>query len=196
MSTPLTIGVTGHRPNRLAPHRLAALAAEARQVLGRLREALPDTPDLISSLAEGADRLVAEAAVALRIGLVCPLPFAVDEYAVDFADPASLLAFRSLLAEAKEIVVLPGRREDGASAYAAAGRWMLERSDLLIGVWDGGGSAGAGGTRDIMDRALEYGIPVLWLHATEDRAPRLLRPPATGAGAKPAIPDSVLHALA
>jgi hypothetical protein len=195
MSTPLTIGVTGHRPNRLAPHRLAALATEATHVLGQLRDALPIPPDLISSLAEGADRLVAEAAVALRIGLVCPLPFAVEEYIGDFADPASRLAFRSLLAEAKEIVVLPGRREDDASAYVAAGWWMLERSDLLVSVWDGGGSAGAGGTRYVMDRALEHGIPVLWLHATENQAPRLLRPLATEAGTKPAIPDAVLHAL-
>ncbi|WP_145736718.1 hypothetical protein [Nitrospirillum pindoramense] len=175
---PLTLGITGHRPNRLAFNRLSDLAGDVGDLLDRLRDFAPpgNSLTLVSSLAEGADRIAASAALARLVALVCPLPFPIDEYCRDFADAASVAEFHSLLARAREVVILPGRRDGTATAYALAGGWMLDHVGLLIAIWDGGASAGAGGTRDLIGQALARGIPVIWLHATEEFPPRLLRP--------------------
>lgn len=171
--TVITIGVTGHRPNRLAPGRTQPLRGEIEGILRWLIAAAPRPAAfwLLSSLAEGADRIAAEAALAARIALVCPLPFPADRYCRDFASPASREAFRALLARADEVVELPGSRRDAEPAYAAAGEWMLARSHILLAIWDGGDSAGHGGTRDLIGRALSRGMPVIWFHAARASGP-------------------------
>ncbi|MBL0925124.1 MAG: hypothetical protein IBJ12_11755 [Sphingomonadaceae bacterium] len=48
---------------------------------------------------------------------------------------------------------------------ALAGQVMVEQIDMLIAVWDGQSPGPVGGTRHTIARALEIGIPVLWLDA-------------------------------
>jgi hypothetical protein len=90
----LRVGVTGHRPNKFAPDAVTRVRPQLVSVLKRLCAALdtvhrvhPDAYDaappvlrVISPLAEGADRLVADEALALGAELVAPLPFARDFY--------------------------------------------------------------------------------------------------------------------
>jgi len=86
----LRVGVTGHRPDDLAHADAVALRARIREVLERLgAEAITvaeadagvefgaDPPELrlISPLAEGADRIVAQEALDAGYSVHAPLPF-------------------------------------------------------------------------------------------------------------------------
>ena len=67
-------------------------------------------------------------------------------------------------------VRVPGAPEQ---AYAAASREMLDRSEILIAVWDGVESGGPGGTADTVARARAEGkeVMVVWPAGAERAAP-------------------------
>ncbi len=60
-------------------------------------------------------------------------------------------------------------------AYEVTGRFVVRHCDLLIAVWDGKPGNGRGGTADIVHYATSVGVPVWWIHATEDKVPRWLK---------------------
>ena len=177
----LRIGVTGHRDlpeGTNWPERIA-------EALGLIQERLDPaggTPlawSVISSLAEGADRLVAETVLA-RPGsqLEIPLPLPVGDYQTDFKSEESKAAFGKLCSQASLIIRAPGF-ESRESAYEWAGLTMVGRSDIVIALWDGQRSRGVGGTAGIVTLARRYGRPVVHiptgnaqeirvLHAFED----------------------------
>lgn len=100
------IGVTGHREMH-APDEVARVVD---RTIDDLVAAFGADTSLVvvSALAEGADRLVAER-VLDRPGaeLEVILPLAVDEYAHDFHTPASLAEFQALLGRAASVRVVP-----------------------------------------------------------------------------------------
>ena len=184
------VGVTGKRV--LADAAIAPLRAGVTEVLTLLRDEvtrLVQTPEaaacntahppafrVLSPLAEGADQLVAEAALPLGYRLEAPLPFAQADYEADF--PATVATFRALLAQAAHKLELDGGRgDDETSSYEAVGRYVVRNADLLIAIWDGRPAAGRGGTGDIVRFALRAGVPVWWLPADGAGSPRLLRTP-------------------
>jgi hypothetical protein len=173
---PLHIGVTGHRFLAELPRLLASLE--------RALDLLEDTfrgRDLVclSSLAEGADRLVAEAVIDRPGGgLVAVLPFDQMEYEQDFETPESLAEFDRLLEHAREVVVMP-EVTDRNEGYAKAGEYVLEHSDALITIWDGQGAQGQGGTGEIVAKALAAGKPVLHIKAG-NRIPGTSTPTSLG----------------
>lgn len=65
----------------------------------------------------------------------------------------------------------------GSERAAAAGRIMIEQSDLLIAVWDGITPGAVGGTRHTIAAALEHGAPVIWIDARAPERWTLLRTP-------------------
>lgn len=142
----LVIGVTGHR--KLADS--VRVAARIDEALDKIALEAPSRLVVLSPLAEGADRLVAERVLA-RGGaeLEAVLPLSEAEYESDFDTAASKSEFRSLLSRAKAIHRLPApaSREE---AYAAAGRFVVDHCDVLIAVWDGKAGDGPGGTADIV----------------------------------------------
>ncbi len=144
----LVVGVTGHR--RLADP--VGLAARVDAVLDVILREAPGEARLIvlSPLAEGADRLVAERVLA-RPGaeLEAVLPMRESDYEADFANESSKAEFRSLLARAKTVHRLPPL-ENREEAYAAAGRLVVDRCDILIAIWDGRLAEGPGGTAEIV----------------------------------------------
>ncbi len=173
------VGVTGHRKID------AAVAADIERAAGgvlddvasilteamRNPEARPLYRDgapilrLVSPLAEGADRLVARAALQRGWRLAAPLPFRRDEYEKDF--PNSIADFSALLASAQakgQVVELDGRRAMENAAYLQVGRFVLDHSDLLIAVWDGNPAVGEGGTGQIVDEAKSAGIPIVHIN--------------------------------
>ncbi len=162
----IRIGVTGHRPDKLASDAQDVLRTAAGGVLVRIREALhrldQAEPELIiaSALAEGADRIVARAGLDKGCVLQVVLPFAPDVYEEDFASPQSHAEFRELLSRTRDRLVLVGARNDPASAYAAAGLAILDGCDLLIAVWNGRPGP-MGGTADTVRQALAMRRPVL-----------------------------------
>ena len=198
----LRVGVVGHRPNRLDQADLPLLGQRLHEVLDlvgtmvrKFQHSHPglyaDTPAAlraVTSLAEGADRLFADQALALGYALCCPVPFHQAGYEQDFQPPkshqaGSLEEFRGLLDGARQgaglvLYELDGDRSGATGIYEAAASVLLHQSDLLVTVWDGGPSAGSGGTVATLGRALQDSIPVVWVDA---RAPHnwcLLREPS------------------
>ena len=176
------VGVVGHRPDRL--DEAIADPLELQRVIRAILETIKnqtltawrdyranysdDEPLLtaISALAEGTDRLFAEAALEVGFALACVLPFPSDEYAKDFAENSdSLLQYRELLARASSSFELDGMRDDDVDAYGTCGRVVLNQSDLLVVVWDGQRRHRGGGTEDTLEYAVSRGVPVAWIDA-------------------------------
>jgi hypothetical protein len=147
------VGVTGHRA--------VARPDEVAAVVDALLDGLPGPLTAVSSLAEGADRLVAHAVLARPGGrLVALLPLDVGDYATDFADAGSVREFNELVAAADEVRVIPARPDDDdrrEAAYERAGLAVLEGCDLLLALWDGAPGRGRGGTAELVAEARRRG---------------------------------------
>lgn len=172
----VTIGVTGHR--FLA--QLDKVTEGVDAALDGVERAFDPPFALTSSLAEGADRLVVRRALARWADacLIVPLPLPEAEYLRDFTSKASREEFRHLLARADEVVPPPSAPSRD-EAYAAAGRSVLDRSDVLVAVWDGQGAQGTGGTGEIVAEARASGLPLAWVHAG-NRKPGTQEPTTLG----------------
>ena len=123
---------------------------------------------VVSPLAEGADRLVAEAVLQRGGDLVVPLPLPIDDYLQDFEAEESKAEFQRLLERAAEMIELPATPTRN-EAYEQVGLYVLDNCDVLIAVYDGQPSQGRGGTADIVERALQRGTPVLHIKAGNRR---------------------------
>ena len=173
----LGIGVTGHRLERLEGVDLSALREALRQVLLQIAGAQALKMRLVTSLADGADTIAAEAALELGWMLDAVLPLHHDEYLRDFNDPVARADHEALLSRAANIFEIDGERSvEGGSAvaYERAGRVVLAQSDILIAVWDGGPVRGRGGAAQVVAEAVLAGIPVVHLHPANVHPPRLL----------------------
>ncbi len=177
----LTVGVTGHRPDRLGVGRVAAVEAAVNAVLEQFETAArplrPPQLRLVTSLAEGADGIATDCAAARGWVADVVLPFFRDDYAQDFPPGAPREAFFARLARCSAIMELPGdRNADGGHgvAYERAGRVVLDQSDILIAVWDGGPVRGRGGTSQIVAEAVLQGIPVVHVDPAGSAPPALM----------------------
>jgi hypothetical protein len=193
----LRIGVAGHRvPPKLPIAAIPKVRAIVDHVLTSVAEAvsqeaatravprerhdgqwpaLDETAPcaVVSSLAEGADRIVAEAGLASGFSLETVLPFGKIEYIKDFAAADSRAQFDDLLDRATSVFVLDGNADNRPRAYETAGFVMLANIDLLIAIWDGDDADGIGGTAQIVYRAIADGIPVVWIDPESPEALRL-----------------------
>ncbi|MCZ6887726.1 MAG: hypothetical protein O7H39_04445, partial [Gammaproteobacteria bacterium] len=159
------IGVTGHRLDKLdlsTPHFKVACVATLREI-ERLH---PNSRFwVVSALAEGADRYVAELAMdVLGAALIAPLPLPYDLYKRDFdGTSGSAEQFERLVARAKYYFEMPliedyvdleadveGPNPKRARQYALAGAYIVQRCHEMIAVWDGQAAAGGGGTGDVV----------------------------------------------
>jgi hypothetical protein len=176
--TRVRIGVTGHRI-LAEPDRLIRGIEEA---LRRIQAGYPGRRlAVLSSLAEGADRLVAEAVLRTpKSRLVVVLPFPEEEYVADFGAEGSpsWVHYDSLMRRAAEVVRLP-RRATRDEGYEQGGHYVVERCDVLLAVWDGQEAQGQGGTGEIVARAREQGKPVVIVRAG-NRVPGTEEPTSLG----------------
>lgn len=159
----ISIGIVGHRTDRIADDarvREAILGLIAEMKSSFSEEAVPKLR-LVTALAEGADRIGAEAAREAGLAIDAVLPFPPEEYCADFETVQSREAFDALLEAADSVLTLDGAVKDRARAYDSAGLALLDNCDLLIAVWDGGPGRGRGGTRDVIDEALRRALPIL-----------------------------------
>ena len=165
----LRIGVTGHR----AFDRPADVRAAVTRVVAALLDQHGGPLEVWSSLAEGADRLVADVALALdpAARLVAVLPLPADDYRTDFAAPASAAEFDRLLGLAADVHVTGADPDDGSreSAYARGGHAVVAAVQVLVAVWDGEPPRGEGGTAEIVGAARAAGREVVVIPVT--RAP-------------------------
>lgn len=172
----VAIGVSGHRV--LAD--LDRLGDGIDEVVRRLERAYPADWTVVSALAEGADRLVAHRLLARPDArLVAVFPLEPGDYEQDFATNASVEEFRALLSRAAEVVLVPPQQSRDA-AYERAGLMVLERSDVLVTIWDGMYAQGRGGTGGLVAEARRQAMPIAWVHAA-NRAPGTDEPTSLGA---------------
>jgi hypothetical protein len=153
---PITVGVVGH---------LDAITTEEHKnqienLFKDLASAYPNSPIyLFSSIAEGADRFVANILLDLkkkeiykeRFELIVPTPFEPEEYKNDFDDNSDK-EFDSLVRQAKRsFCICPeGKKFDRPQQYLKTGKFVADSSLILIALWDGE-EGKKGGTADIVN---------------------------------------------
>jgi hypothetical protein len=162
MSSPLVIGVSGHRDPH--PAALPQLSRQVDEFLADLKRRLPDTElRIMTGMAQGADLLVARAAAKAGCKVDAVLPMPLERYIEDF-DAHSGAALRELLADpAVSFTVLPPPRDADPNAAHGAGRSVFyanltqvltAKCNLLLALWDGNTSRLEGGTADTVLRYL------------------------------------------
>lgn len=138
---------------------------------------------LVSSLADGGDRIAARAAMAQdRVRVIACLPFSKEEYTKDFTTE-SVKEFEQLLEECSEVWELSDSSlEDRQLAYARCAQIMIEVSDLSIAFWDGVETHLQGGTSDSLHKITSPAsdpllqTSAIWLDMPRGDDTRPLRP--------------------
>lgn len=160
---PLVLAATGHRDLvREDEGQLRHLLADVFRVLQNRH---PSTPlQLLSGLAEGADRLVAQIALDNQAELIAVLPMEQSFYEPDFESDESRREFRELLGRSTKIISLPlvegNTRENIREQsrrdlqYEALGKYLISQCQILIALWDGNETMLLGGTSSIVNAQL------------------------------------------
>lgn len=157
---PIVVAVTGHRD--LVEAELSVIRSRVRDCLLALRDGYPSRIVVVmTALAEGADRLVAEEALALGLPLTVVLPMPRAMYEEDFTTEASRRQFDRLCAAAQDLFELPlapgnteqavaGNGPGRARQYAQLGVFLCAHCHVLFALWDGKPSDRLGGTSQVV----------------------------------------------
>ena len=151
----MRIGITGHQ-------RLSS-PADWRWVEETISELLSSMPGEIigfTSLAVGADQLFVE--IILKRGALFTVIVPLADYELKFAEGSDRDSYNRLLSQASTVEVLQSAGSN-REAYFKAGKQVVNRSELLIAVWDGKPAAGLGGTADVVEYARQCGKPIAHL---------------------------------
>jgi hypothetical protein len=161
---PLRIGVTGHRD--VDPADVDHLRKTVEGLLAQLRRRLPGIHvELVSGMADGADRIAAEAALSAGMNVHALLPMPLDMYLSDF-DEGSQQHLKALLADPRvqttELELPLGIDREQASVhgwardalYVALADRLREGTSILLAMWDGEDRGLPGGTGDTVLRYL------------------------------------------
>lgn len=168
----IAIGVSGHRTldsTDILRKTVQAVLDEIVEEFSRLKGS-DIRLCVLSPLAEGADRLVAEEI--LKYGedstLRVILPLVLSDYSEDFFTKQSKDEFKRLLQRSQSSCSLRERpiaeeypvefqEQARTQAYENVGKYVVDHSDVLIVLWDGNKPKGKGGTAHIVQYAREKG---------------------------------------
>jgi len=150
----IRIGFTGHQT--MSPATRSAIRTQLCREINSREEVVG-----LSSLAAGADQIFADTILKTGNQLEAVIPSA--KYETAFGDSAERFEYQRLLHQATYVITL-AFDEPTEQAFYAAGRDVVERSQVLLAVWDGKPSAGLGGTADIVTYAHTLGreVVVIW----------------------------------
>lgn len=185
------VGITGHRSARLPGDHLARIEqqlaevfgiieAECRIELDRCGEFYSRTAAsiyLVSSLADGADALAVRQCPGswTKIGL---LPCPEDRYIEALKSTTSAERVEQVAADfavargsVNQLVILPEPSVAGSIGLTRSRDTLLRQIDVLVAVWDGSPPDRAGGTSDVVYRAVEAGIPVIGIAVGQPQRP-------------------------
>ncbi|HZV45552.1 MAG TPA: hypothetical protein VFF90_13795 [Saprospiraceae bacterium] len=196
----LKIGVTGHRSGLKADSLkekvrsvlkmdvtgsgqsipdysfLSLCSPSALEAIRKLKET-PVAFCIYTALAEGADRIVAEAVLEFDHAIMkVVLPLTEEDYEEDFDTPESLDEFRRLMGMDPNPIRLRKRRileeslpdqelEHRRTAYYNVGKYIVDECDILIAVWDGQPAKGRGGTLDAIEYARSVQRPIILINS-------------------------------
>jgi len=159
------IGVTGHRD--ILTEDVEDARQKSRELLTTIKSSMPATRiTVISGLAEGADRIFAEAALALNMSVEAVMPMPLKYYKNDFDEASSAELDRILTTEAVQCIELPltpGLDADDNSwpegarntLYANLSDDLRRRSNVLVAFWDGKFKNLTGGTDNTLVKYLD-----------------------------------------
>jgi len=170
----LTIGVTGHRELNKVDDLRISIKNVIDKILNHFSQ-LPKTKitlRVLSPLAEGADRLVAEEVLIYENSeLAVVLPVTVEECIEEFSSEESRNKFRDLISKAQNTytlnekplksiypddLLLDGKKQ----AFEDVGRYVVNHSDVLIALWDKEPAHGKGGTAEVIEFAKQKACPL------------------------------------
>ena len=121
--------------------------------------------------------LVCSVARSMNIHISCVLPFPANEYLQDFTTPECARMASQAIDDAAARLVLPGTRGEGDRAYERANQIILTHSDILLAIWDGVRAAGRGGTGDVVQAAVDAGLPTVIVEPQSSTDVMLIRAP-------------------
>jgi hypothetical protein len=186
----LRVGIIGHQKERLHLEDDSALAESLCQVLSIIQSFVSDqfrqSPNgknlyndqkpvlrAVSMQSHGADQLFSAVASQLGYEFCGILPF--DSSVSEPNDPSTT---GKPLEQREQIqFILDGVSEKESESISAAGKVLLNQSDLLIVVWDGQWQANPGNTERFLDIALQLHLPVVWVDARPPHHWKLLETP-------------------
>ncbi|UJP02145.1 MAG: hypothetical protein LZF85_10200 [Nitrosomonas sp.] len=198
----LRIGVAGHRalPHDQLPRlreEVSAIYADIHRIMQQTAAAETaavlydkDTKPvirIISSLAEGADRLCIDPdLIAFEHELACILPFLKEEFERDFLPENSAIdnqqgtmaEFNAILERTgygqadAQVIELDGNPDNRDEAYNHCSQLLAAHSDILIAVYDGDDSKNTG-TAAAVKAAKCNGVPVIHISTLADTPPQL-----------------------
>ena len=115
----------------------------------------------ICCLAVGADQLYAELLKAKEIDFTVIIPSA--GYEKTFDEHSELLEYERLLSTAKDTIELDFSSPT-EKAFYAAGKEVVNRSNMIFAIWNGKKAKGLGGTADIVDFAKQQEKQVIHIN--------------------------------
>lgn len=143
----LRIGFSGHQ--YIGDEATTAFVARSiRELLKKYQQQAQQQEQILivySSLAVGSDQLFIQTALELNILFEAVIPCA--QYETIFPSEAAIDDYNRLLNNARKVHRLPAF-ECTDESYLAAGQWIVDRSDLVLLVWNGLPPRGRGGTGD------------------------------------------------
>lgn len=125
------MSVSGHRPDRLGGYNQETYSAVNDFALYHLRSIRPSR--LIVGMAQGFDMSCAQACLSLGIKYIAAVPFRGwnESWTVD-----TTKIYRDLLRGAEKVVYV-SQPPYTASKMHARNRWMIDRSEAVLCLWDG-----------------------------------------------------------
>jgi len=154
MLTPFVIGLIGHR--ELVSGELPKLQEAFDNYLEKILDSLKFTPVLVlTSVAEGADRLAHKSRFRNRIQICSILPLDVNEYVKDFKGRKKRVEFQSIIEDSEFVIALARNKiikkpsiTERNKSYRDCALWICDNANSLYAVWDGKSARGIGGTAD------------------------------------------------
>lgn len=159
---PFVIGVSGHQ-NLGDEATRAFVAQQFRELLLTYQQ---HTPRLVlySCLAVGSDQLFVR--IALEQGIPVEVVIPCAEYEAIFQTGEDRCTYASLRQASQQAHLLP-YQECSDDAFLAAGKWIVDHSDLMILTWNGFPPQGRGGTGDVATYARLIGRPFIHIHTVK-----------------------------
>ena len=147
------VGMTGHAG--LPPPTAELVTTALRETL---RAYVPNLVG-VTMLGPGADQLFARVVLELGGTLHVVQPTTGMQYRDGFEDPDAQRGYDELYGQASYVEALE-HTESTEQAHMDGGRAVVDRSSILVAVWDGQPARGLGGTADVVAYARERGVPV------------------------------------
>ena len=149
----MRIGITGHQSRDGIDWSWVknTIRVELSKIVG--------VEQCLSSLAAGSDQVFAEVALDLGIPVLAVIP--VRGYERYFRGD-DLARYRRLRHQCK--VTQLNWCGDDERAFFEAGKTIVEKSDMMLAVWDGKQAEGGGGTGDVVIFALKNAKPIVHIN--------------------------------